>query len=184
MLAQFFTLALLASNAQALIRFGCSQLVVERLDPLVDPGKNPSPHVHQIIGGVCIHRFTWIFLEAFSLQWNVIGITLCWFILFQNSFKPDMRHPNHDLVAQSTCTTCQPSDDFSNYWTAALYFRARNGTYKRVPQKGNVGSEGQRGGMTVYYMQNHLADYQQRSKVTAFQKVMPILNSIKALLSD
>ncbi|KAL2173004.1 uncharacterized protein P884DRAFT_288391 [Thermothelomyces heterothallicus CBS 202.75] len=37
--------------ASVLIRFGCSQLVVERLDPLVTPGSNPSPHLHQIIGG-------------------------------------------------------------------------------------------------------------------------------------
>jgi len=29
------------------IRFGCSQLVVERTDPLVTPGLNPSPHMHQ-----------------------------------------------------------------------------------------------------------------------------------------
>jgi hypothetical protein len=29
------------------IRFGCSQLVVERTDPLVNPGLNPSPHMHQ-----------------------------------------------------------------------------------------------------------------------------------------
>ena len=42
----------LAVPASALIRFGCSQLVVERLDPLVTPGMNPSPHLHQIIGGV------------------------------------------------------------------------------------------------------------------------------------
>jgi hypothetical protein len=33
------------------IRFGCSQLVVERADPLVTPGINPSPHTHQIVGG-------------------------------------------------------------------------------------------------------------------------------------
>jgi hypothetical protein len=42
----------LAAPAAALLRFGCSQLVVERLDPLVTPGLNPSPHLHQIIGGV------------------------------------------------------------------------------------------------------------------------------------
>lgn len=61
--------------------------------------------------------------------------------------------------------------EISNYWTAALYFRARNGTFKRVPQKGNVGFEGQKGGMTVYYMQNGLGDYQQKSKVSAFKPV-------------
>jgi hypothetical protein len=82
-----------------------------------------------------------------------------------------MKHGEHDLANLSTCTTCQPADDFSNYWTAALYFRSRNGTFKRVPQKGNVGFEGQNGGMTVYYMQAHLGDYQQKSKVTAFKPV-------------
>jgi len=42
----------LAVPSSALIRFQCSQLVRERLDPLVTPGLIPSPHVHQIIGGV------------------------------------------------------------------------------------------------------------------------------------
>lgn len=51
----------------------------------------------------------------------------------------------------ATCTTCTFADDFSNYWTAVLYFRARNGSYHRVPQKPNVGFEQARGGMTVYY---------------------------------
>ncbi len=46
-------LALLVPNALALLRFSCSQLVVERLDPLVTPGVTGSPHLHQIIGGVC-----------------------------------------------------------------------------------------------------------------------------------
>ena len=53
------SLALLAPNALALLRFSCSQLVVERLDPLVNPGVTGSPHLHQVIGGVCeqwIHR--------------------------------------------------------------------------------------------------------------------------------
>ncbi|KAJ3512312.1 hypothetical protein NMY22_g15371 [Coprinellus aureogranulatus] len=38
------------NNVQALIRFACSQLVVERIDPLVTPGV-VSPHLHQVIGG-------------------------------------------------------------------------------------------------------------------------------------
>lgn len=42
----------LATLSNALIRFQCSQLVVERLDPLVNPGMAPSVHVHQIVGGV------------------------------------------------------------------------------------------------------------------------------------
>ena len=36
----------------ALLRFGCARLTVQRLDPLVNPGQNPSTHLHQIIGGV------------------------------------------------------------------------------------------------------------------------------------
>lgn len=127
----------LVAPTKALIRFGCSQLVVDRLDPLVEPGNAPSAHLHQIIGG--------------------------------NSFLPNMDPSVHDPANLSTCTTCQPADDFSNYWTASLYFRARNGTYRRVPQKANTGFEGQNGGMTVYYMQNQLADYQQQAKVKAFQ---------------
>jgi hypothetical protein len=38
-------------SAQNMLRFGCSQLTVERADPLVNPGLAPSPHTHQIIGG-------------------------------------------------------------------------------------------------------------------------------------
>lgn len=45
------TLAL-AAPATALLRFPCAQLVIDRLDPLVTPGQAPSPHLHQILGGV------------------------------------------------------------------------------------------------------------------------------------
>ncbi len=38
----------------------------------------------------------------------------------------------HDLPALSTCTSCQFTEDFSNYWTAVLFFKARNGTFHRV----------------------------------------------------
>jgi len=47
-------LSLLAPVNAGLLRFGCAQSSVQRLDPLVNPGSNPSPHLHQIIGGVCI----------------------------------------------------------------------------------------------------------------------------------
>lgn len=97
----------LPSLAQQMIRFGCSQLVIARNDPLVNPGMSLSPHVHQIVGG--------------------------------NSFNVSMDPTTHDLVRDSTCTSCTFSEDFSNYWTAVLYFRARNGTYKRVRQFPNAG---------------------------------------------
>lgn len=35
-------------GASDFIRFGCSQLVVERTDPLVTPGMNPSPHMQYV----------------------------------------------------------------------------------------------------------------------------------------
>ncbi|KAH8903548.1 hypothetical protein BR93DRAFT_986250 [Coniochaeta sp. PMI_546] len=123
--------------ATALLRFGCAQLTVQRLDPLVNPGVSPSPHLHQIIGG--------------------------------NSFNISMDPATHDLAALSTCTTCQFSEDFSNYWTAVLFYRARNGSFKRVPQIAQSGMEGTKGGMVVYYMSDALFDTAQKSKVTAFK---------------
>lgn len=85
-----------------MLRFGCAQVVIDRLDPLVNPGAVPSPHVHQIVGG--------------------------------NTFNASMT--TGDVSTAASCTTCAFSEDFSNYWTANLYFKARNGTYKRVPQGG------------------------------------------------
>ena len=38
-------------NVGKLLRFSCSQLVIERSDPIVNPGSNPSPHTHQVVGG-------------------------------------------------------------------------------------------------------------------------------------
>lgn len=34
-----------------MLRFGCSQVVIDRIDPLVNPGLAPSPHMHQVVGG-------------------------------------------------------------------------------------------------------------------------------------
>lgn len=112
---------LLASKVEALLRFSCSQLVVDRLDPLVNPGLAPSPHLHQIVGG-----------NAFNTSMNV------------------------DIPTQASCTTCTFADDFSNYWTAVMYFRARNGTFKRVPQIGNQLFEAATGGMSIYCKIPHL----------------------------
>lgn len=38
-------------STQELMRFGCSQLTFDQLDPLVEPGALPSGHMHQVIGG-------------------------------------------------------------------------------------------------------------------------------------
>ncbi|KAH6897658.1 hypothetical protein BKA70DRAFT_1052031, partial [Coprinopsis sp. MPI-PUGE-AT-0042] len=47
----FAIAAVLATSSQAALRFGCSTLTIQRLDPLVQPGRTPSAHVHQIVGG-------------------------------------------------------------------------------------------------------------------------------------
>ncbi|KAF2002548.1 hypothetical protein P154DRAFT_430842 [Amniculicola lignicola CBS 123094] len=126
----------LLAPVNALLRFPCAQLVIDRRDPLVNPGSAPSPHIHQILGG--------------------------------NAFNTTM-DPSKDIPAEATCTSCEFSEDFSNYWTAILYFKAKNGTYKRVTQLPNAGFNGVNGGMTVYYMQDGLYNFQQTSKVTAFK---------------
>ncbi|TFK18873.1 hypothetical protein FA15DRAFT_602480 [Coprinopsis marcescibilis] len=69
---------------------------------------------------------------------------------------------------QGTCTTCTFSEDFSNYWTATMYFKHPNGTYKRVPIMQNTAlPNGINGGMTIYYTQQ---DFQSNGnlKITAF----------------
>ncbi|KAF1998133.1 hypothetical protein P154DRAFT_439693 [Amniculicola lignicola CBS 123094] len=106
------------------LRFGCSQITIERLDPLVNPGQAPTPHNHQIVGG--------------------------------NAFNATIDHT--DVSKLASCTTCGPADDLSNYWTANVYFKARNGSFKRVPQIPNrllfndKFTTQTSGGITVYYI--------------------------------
>lgn len=91
--------------------------------------------------------------------------------------------PQKDMPGESSCTTCQFSEDFSNYWTAVLYFKSRNETYKRVPQLANAGFEGAAGGgMTVYYMQDALYDTAQKDKVSAFKPVSQTIHFGRGLI--
>jgi hypothetical protein len=117
----------------AMLRFQCSQLVIDRIDPLVQPGVEPAAHMHQIVGG--------------------------------NAFNVSMPASTLDPSLEATCTTCDFSEDLSNYWTANLYFKARNGSFARVPQMVNLGLQG-RQGVTVYY----IPPYDGKSTVTAFPK--------------
>jgi len=113
---RWYSLAALVAPAQAALRFGCSTLTIQRLDPIVDPGRVPSAHLHQIVGG-----------NAFNA--TMVG----------------------DVGERGSCTTCTFTEDFSNYWTAVMMFKAANGTYKRVPimQNGAL-PNGINGGMTVW----------------------------------
>ncbi|KAM7210483.1 protein of unknown function (DUF1996) domain containing protein [Rhypophila decipiens] len=133
---KWLSLALaMAGSSEAYLRFGCGTLTVERLDPIVEPGKVPSSHVHQIVGG--------------------------------NAFNASMDPAKGDIANKATCTTCQFTEDLSNYWTAVMYFRARNGSYKRVPQYPNALLGNLNGGMTVYYLQQDFNSNKQ--KVTSFK---------------
>ncbi|KLU90340.1 hypothetical protein MAPG_09303 [Magnaporthiopsis poae ATCC 64411] len=122
-------------TGMTMLRFGCTNVVIDRLDPLVNPGVRGSPHLHQIVGG--------------------------------DGFNTTMTTGDVSKTAQ--CTTCVFTEDLSNYWTANLYFKARNGTYKRVPQAGHAFQFNDRfstqtqGGILVYYA----AD--QPGKLTAFK---------------
>ncbi|KAF9525223.1 hypothetical protein CPB83DRAFT_859972 [Crepidotus variabilis] len=73
--------------------------------------------------------------------------------------------PANDLPKLSTCTTCRFKEDFSNYWTAVMFFKHRNGSYIRVPQMANQVTGNPSGGMTVYYFQPFNGE-----TVTAFKK--------------
>ena len=131
----------LSALVQAGLRFPCSTLTIQRLDPVVQGGSNPSTHLHHIVGG------------------NAFNVTM-----------------TGDVGARGTCTTCQMAEDFSNYWTAHLFFKHPNGSYHRVtptpvqPLLG--GSNGASGGLTVYYTQYDLSkDNLKTQPVTAFQPV-------------
>ena len=132
-----FGLALaIAAPAQAALRFGCSTLSIQRLDPIVEPGAVPSAHLHQIVGG--------------------------------NAFNATM---DGDVGERGSCTTCTFSEDFSNYWTAVLFFKHANSTYKRVPIMQNTAlPNGINGGMTVYYTQQDFSS-NGNQKITSFKPV-------------
>lgn len=124
----------LAGPAQAALRFGCSTLTIQRLDPVVEPGNVPSAHLHQIVGG--------------------------------NAFNATM---DGDVGERGSCTTCTFSEDFSNYWTAVMFYKAKNGSYHRVNIYQNTAlPNGINGGMTVYYTQQDFSS-NGKAKITAFR---------------
>ena len=128
----------LAAPVHAGLRFACSSLTIQRLDPVVEPGKAPSAHLHHIVGG--------------------------------NVFQANM---TGDIGSRGSCTTCEMSEDFSNYWTAVLYFKHSNGSYHRVPVINNAAlPRGTTGGMTIYYTQHDFStDDIKRTPIKAFPPV-------------
>lgn len=111
----------------AMMRFQCSRLVVERVDPLVNPGMIQSPHIHQIVGGNSFNSTS----KYPTPRWEED-------IIATKKLNLLVTPVDYDPSTESTCTSCDYSEDFSNYWTTNLYFKARNGTYKRVKQMVNL----------------------------------------------
>jgi hypothetical protein len=83
-----------------------------------------------------------------------------------NSFNASVEPVTYDLPGRSNCTGCTFSEDFSNYWTAVLYYRAGSGTLKNVELFPN-GGLAQSGGITVHY----IPPYDGVSNVAAFKPV-------------
>lgn len=77
-LRTIFTAALAAwawrAHAMGVLRFSCSQLSVDRLDPLVNPGVLGSPHLHQIVGGVRTHLYLLLVLIIFQLFERMLAV--------------------------------------------------------------------------------------------------------------
>ncbi|KAK7716780.1 hypothetical protein SLS63_010983 [Diaporthe eres] len=96
---------------------------------------------------------------AFGFNPGAVPASHVHHIVGGNAFNATMEG---DVGARATCTTCEMSEDFSNYWTAVLYFKhPTNGSYHRVPvipvNPGNLdGYSGTKGGLTVYYSQTDL----------------------------
>jgi hypothetical protein len=86
-----------------------------------------------------------------------------------NAFHPNM---TGDISEKATCTSCVFSEDFSNYWTAVMFYKhPTNGSYKRVPIMPNAQIiSGINNGMTVYYMQQDFSS-NGNQKITSFKPV-------------
>ena len=108
------------------LRFGCEQLTIERLDPYAfsQPDSKKKTKTGELT--ILHDRLVNPGQAPTPHMHQIIG---------GNAFNASM--PSTDISELATCTTCGPADDFSNYWTANLYFKARNGTYKRIPQRPN-----------------------------------------------
>lgn len=100
-----------------------------------------SLHSLQIVGGVslwfarAIIATQFFAASRFRMRKSVISlhllqITNCYDVSFNITMDP-----NNNLNTLATCTTCTYKEDTSNYWTAVLYFKHPNGTFKRVRLK-------------------------------------------------
>jgi hypothetical protein len=45
---------------------------------------------------------------------------------------------DYEMTQTSECNSCSPIEDKSNYWVAALYYHAQNGSFIQVRQNGGA----------------------------------------------
>lgn len=108
------------------LRFGCSQLVIERTDPLVNPGVIPSAHMHQVVGGSSFNASVRLQLAAWGrrpanqyyrwtpLIWTRLRIRnahLARCLRISATIGPPLSTSNHPRTARS--------DGFLKWQTAA-----------------------------------------------------------------
>jgi hypothetical protein len=87
-------------------------------------------------------------------------------IIGGNAFNSTMQR---NIGEKGSCTTCTFSENFSNYWTAVMFFKHANGNYRRVPILQNTAlPNGVNGGMTVYYTQESFSS-NGKQKITGSQ---------------
>jgi hypothetical protein len=69
------------TRGAAMMRFACSQLTVERLDPLVNPGVVGSPHTHQIVGGNSFQA------DMKPVEYDLVEKSTCTSCTFSEDFR-------------------------------------------------------------------------------------------------
>lgn len=128
-MARLFVLALaaiagqLASAQFNMLRFPCSQLVVERTDPLVFPGMTYTPHVHQIVGGDS----------------------------FQPDMDPDT-HDLPGQSSCTSCSYTQDKSNYWTAAMYFQHGNGSYHRVRQVGNGGPQGSLNQLGGITMYYI--------------------------------
>lgn len=93
--------------AQSMLRFGCSQLVIERSDPLVNPGINPSSHTHQIVGG---NSFNFSVCSPLAILAPLVKLIIIFFLHRWTRppwIQPKLQPAPHVLTVKISATTGQ-----------------------------------------------------------------------------
>jgi hypothetical protein len=150
--------------AQNMLRFACSQLVVERTDPLVNPGMKYTPHLHQIVGGDAFN----ITMDPTNDLAQTSKCTSCSFVQDKSNYVNISRLSNRiELTIYSGPRSCSSRRRTAPICNCATNFLGAytNRSTSRVPQIGNGGPQGKLindGGLDIYYIPS--------GKTTAFKK--------------